>query len=438
MATNEYSTVLSSLYALEAAKGMDFKLERVALALRNLGDPHERFASVHIAGTNGKGSVAAMLHAVLSAAGYCVGLYTSPHLVSFTERIRVGATQIAEDDVVALAREIRTAATVRGIELTFFEFVTVMAFLHFARSRVDVAVVEVGLGGRLDATNVLDPVAAVITTIGLDHQEFLGDTIESIAREKAGIIKPGRPVIVGNVCDQARAVLAATAAEVGAPTLWWGRDFSGSPTGPFRYSACGTELDNLALPLRGRHQRDNAAIAIAAAMQLRDRFVIPDAAIRRGISEVRWPGRLDVVQTDPLLVLDGAHNVDGVTALVNELPNIVGGRDVHLLFGVMRDKRWEPMVEMLGPHATHVTVVPTLPPRGEDPAVLAQSFARYCRVSIAASPLHGLEALLNAASKDDALLVAGSLFLVGEILPYFLSRHGRPGLFGTSTPALYP
>jgi len=438
MATNEYSTVLSSLYALEAAKGMDFKLERVALALRNLGDPHERFASVHIAGTNGKGSVAAMLHAVLSAAGYCVGLYTSPHLVSFTERIRVGATQIAEDDVVALAREIRTAATVRGIELTFFEFVTVMAFLHFARSRVDVAVVEVGLGGRLDATNVLDPLAAVVTTIGLDHQEFLGDTIGSIAREKAGIIKRGRPVVVGNVSDQARAVLAATAAAVGAPALWLGRDFNGSPTGPFRYHGPGAELDNLALPLRGRHQRDNAAIAIAAAMQLRDRFVIPDAAIQRGVSEVRWPGRLDVVQTHPLVILDGAHNVDGVTALVNELPDIAGGRDVHLLFGVMRDKRWQPMVEVLGPHAAHVTVAPTLPPRGEDPAVLAQSFARYCRVSIASSPLHGLEALLSAASKDDALLVAGSLFLVGEILSYFLSRQDRLGLFGTNTPPLCP
>ena len=438
MATNEYSTVLSSLYALEAAKGMDFKLERVALALKSLGDPHKRFASVHIAGTNGKGSVAAMLHAMLSAAGHRVGLYTSPHLVSFTERIRVGVTEIAEDDVVALAREIRTAATVRGIELTFFEFVTVMAFLHFARSRVDLAVVEVGLGGRLDATNVLDPVAAVVTTIGLDHQEFLGDSIESIAREKAGIIKPGRPVVVGNVPDQARAVLAATAQEVGASVHWLGRDFSGSPSGPFHYSGFGTELENLVLPLRGQHQRDNATIAIAAALQLRDRFGIPDAAIRRGISEVRWPGRLDVVQRNPLIVLDGAHNVDGVTALVNELPNIVGGRGVHLLFGVMRDKRWRPMVEALGPYVAHVTVAPTLPPRGEDPAVLARAFARYCPVSIASSPLQGLEALLNAAGEDDALLVAGSLFLVGEVFPYFLSRQGQPGLFSTSSPTLHP
>lgn len=438
MATNEYAKVLSSLYALEAAKGMDFKLERVALALKNLGDPHRRFVSVHIAGTNGKGSVAAMLHAMLSAAGQRVGLYTSPHLVSFTERIRVGGTSIAEDDVVALAREIRTAATVRGIDLTFFEFVTVMAFLHFARSAVDVAVVEVGLGGRLDATNVLDPAVAVITTIGLDHQEFLGDTIESIAREKAGIIKSGRPVIVGDVPDAARPVLAATAAAVGAAARWLGHDFRGSREGPFRYSGFGGELENLVLPLRGRHQRDNAATAIAAAMQLREQFVISDDAIRRGIAQVRWPGRLEVVQTQPLVVLDGAHNADGVAALVRELPGIVEGRDIHLLFGVMRDKRWQPMVDALGPRVACVTVAPTLPPRGEDPAMLAKAFARYCPVSIAASPREGLEGVLRTVNENEAVLVAGSLFLVGEIFPYFLNRHGQPDLFNQSSTSLHP
>lgn len=438
MATNEYAAVLSSLYALEAAKGMDFKLERVALALKNLGNPHARFPSVHIAGTNGKGSVAAMLHSVLSAAGYRVGLYTSPHLVSFTERIRVGATPIAEDDIVGLAREIRTAATVRGIELTFFEFVTVMAFLHFARCAIDVAVVEVGLGGRLDATNVIDPAVAVITTIGLDHQEFLGDTIDSIAREKAGVIKPGRPVIIGNVPEEARAVLVATAAEVGAPVRWLGRDFCRSNEGPLAYRGCGGELENLTLPLRGQHQRDNAATAIAAAMQLRGQFHIPDAALRRGIAQVRWPGRLDVVQTQPLIILDGAHNADGIAALIHELPGIVGGRAVHLLFGVMRDKRWQPMVAALGAHIARVTVAPTLPPRGEDPEELAKVFARYCPVSIASSPLQGLEDLVRTVGDGDAILVAGSLFLVGETYPYFLNRCGQPGLFNASSTTLHP
>ncbi|HVO24699.1 MAG TPA: folylpolyglutamate synthase/dihydrofolate synthase family protein [Candidatus Margulisiibacteriota bacterium] len=438
MATTEYTRVVSSLYALEAAKGMDFKLERVALALRNLGDPQARFVAVHIAGTNGKGSVAAMLHAILDAAGHRVGLYTSPHLVSFTERIRVGAASIAEDEVVALAREIHSAATVRGIELTFFEFVTVMAFLHFARRAVDVAVVEVGLGGRLDATNVLDAAVAVITTIGLDHQEFLGDTIESIAREKAGIMKAGRPVIIGNVCDPARRVLAATAAAVGAPVRWLGRDFSWSADGALRYRGFGGALENLVLPLRGHHQRDNAATAIAAAMQLREQFRIQDAAIQRGIAQVQWPARLEVVQARPLVVLDGAHNADGVAALVQELPAIVGGRAVHMLFGVMRDKSWQPMVETLAPHVARVTVVAALPPRGEDPEVLAKAFARYCPVSVAASPLQGLLDLLQNIGDNHAILVTGSLFLVGAVLPHFLSRHGRASLFSTSSTPLHP
>jgi dihydrofolate synthase / folylpolyglutamate synthase len=432
MATGEYAKVLASLYALEAAKGMDFKLERVALALKNLGDPQAGFASVHIAGTNGKGSVAAMLHAILSAAGLRVGLYTSPHLVSFTERIRVGPTAIAEEDVVALAREIRTAATVRGIELTFFEFVTVLAFLHFARSDVDIAVVEVGLGGRLDATNVLDPAVAVVTTIGLDHQEFLGETIESIAREKAGIIKPRRPVIIGGLPDTARPVLAATAEAAGARARWLGQDFHGSYDATFAYRGFGGDVENVALPLRGRHQRDNAAIATAAAMQLRERFAIPEEAIRDGLEQVRWPGRLDVVQTQPLVILDGAHNIDGVLALVRELPGILAGRTVDLLFGVMRDKRWEPMIDILGPRVRRVVVAPTLPPRGEAPEVLAEAFARHCPVAVAQSPRYGLEDLLHAADNDDAILVAGSLFLVGEIFPYFLSRRGQPGLFNSS------
>jgi len=438
MVGNEYTTVLSSLYALEAAKGMDFKLERVALALKNLGEPQSRFVSAHVAGTNGKGSVAAMLHAMLSAAGYRVGLYTSPHLVSFTERIRVGTTAIAEDEVVSLAREIRTAATVRGIELTFFEFVTVMAFLHFARCAVDVAVVEVGLGGRLDATNVIDPAVGVITTIGLDHQEFLGDSIASIAREKAGIMKRGRPVIIGKVPDEARAVLAETAREVDASARWLGEDFRGDGEETFRYDGFGGALENLVVPLRGQYQRDNAALAIAAAMHLRERFPIADDAMRRGIAQVRWPGRLDVVQTRPLVVLDGAHNIDGIEALLRELPGIVGERNVFLLFGVMRDKRWKPMVEALAPRVTRATVAPILPPRGENPQRLADLFAPHCPVSTAASALEGLQDLLAAAGDDDAILVAGSLFLVGEIFPHFLNRQGERALFDTGSTTLHP
>jgi len=438
MATSEYAEVLASLYALEAAKGMDFKLERVLLALRNLGDPHKQFAAVHIAGTNGKGSVAAMLDAMYRAAGYRVGLYTSPHLVSFTERIRVDGHLIAEEAVVDLARRIHAAATVRGIDLTFFEFITVMAFLHFARCRVDLAVVEVGLGGRLDATNVLDPVAAVITTIGLDHEEFLGNTLESVAAEKAGIIKPDKPVIIGNVPRAVSDVFASVAREQGARAYRFGRDFSVSGSVACEFTGMGVQLGDVQIGLRGAYQRENAATAVAAAVCLRAVLPVADAAIRRGLREVRWPGRLDVVQTVPLVVLDGAHNADGVAVLVRELPSIVGSRNIHLLVGVMRDKRWQPMVEALAPIASSATVTTALPPRGEAPEVLARAFEAYCPVRIATDPLTGLNVLLQSVREHDVVLVTGSLYVVGAVYPYFLGRLGHRSIFSMSAAAQHP
>jgi dihydrofolate synthase/folylpolyglutamate synthase len=438
MEDSTYAEVLASLYRLEAARGMDFKLERVALALKNLGDPHKRFAAVHIAGTNGKGSVAAMLHAIFGAAGYRVGLYTSPHLVRFTERIRVGPESISETDVVALAREIHGAATVCGIDLTFFEFVTVMAFLYFARQGVELAVVEVGLGGRLDATNVLDPEVAVITTIGLDHQEFLGETLASVAREKAGIIKPGRPAILGVVPREVEHIFGETAAERGAPMSRAGHDFRVTDGSAFRFRGMGVDIRDLRLALRGGYQRENAATAIAAAVRLRRHFTVEEDAIRYGLANVCWPGRLEVVGTAPVVVLDGAHNVDGITALVRELPAVIGGRPIHLLFGVMRDKRWQPMVGAIAPHVASATVTTVLPPRGEAPEVLVPAFAAHCPVRVAVQPLDALETLLAAASANDVVLVTGSLFLVGAVYPYFLRPRGAQDLFSAGVDTLQP
>ncbi len=421
MTSSEYVDVLAWLYGLEAARGMDFKLERVALTLEKLGDPHRKFASVHIAGTNGKGSVAAMIHSIFHTGGYRVGLYTSPHLVHFTERIRVGEEAIAPHEVVELAREIRARAD--GVALTFFEFVTVMAFLHFARLRVELAIVEVGLGGRLDATNVVDPEVAVITNIGLDHGEFLGNTLTSVAREKAGIIKPRRPVIVGPVSPDVRDVLRRAAAAHGAPVFWQGADFSVTGVDPFHFRSSGGELTDLRVRLRGAHQRENAATAVAAVLQLRQRFPCADATLRRGLTEVRWPGRLEVVRARPLVVLDGAHNVDGVAALMRALPDVVGRRNVHLLFAVMRDKIWQPMIEALGPAVSSATVTAVLPPRGEAPEALAEAFACFCPVRVVPQPVLALETVLRCAAEDEAVLVAGSLFLVGAVYPSLFGPH---------------
>jgi dihydrofolate synthase/folylpolyglutamate synthase len=416
MSSSEYRDALAWLYALEAARGMDFKLERVALALKALGDPHKQYPCIHVAGTNGKGSVCAMLHQILGAAGYRSGLYVSPHLVSFTERIRVGAVPIGEEEVVALVHEIHAAVTVRGIDLTFFELVTVMGFLYFARQRVDLAVIEVGLGGRLDATNVIEPVVSVIVSIDHDHEEYLGEEIESITAEKCGIIKPHVPVVAGRVSDTARAVIETAARERQAPVSWAGRDF-GFCGGDF--SGQGRRIEGIRMALRGAFQEENAAVAMATILQLGSAFEIADDHIKAGLSTVSWPGRLEVVESEPMVIVDGAHNSAGVRTLIGELATIAGGRRIHLLFGVMRDKRWQPMVEQLAAVVSSVVVTGVLPPRGEDPHRLAAAFERHVPVEVATDPETGFEQLLQRTAATDAVLVAGSLFLVGRIYPQF-------------------
>lgn len=414
---NSYERAIAWLYGLEAAKGMDFKLERVELALASLGDPQRAYPCIHVAGTNGKGSVAAMCEAVLRAAGYRTGLYISPHLVRFTERIRVGAEEISPEQVVALVDEIRRAATSRGIDLTFFEFVTVMAFLHFARRGIEAAVIEVGLGGRLDATNVVEPEVAVITTIGLDHQEYLGNSLEQIAAEKAGILKPGRPVVIGRLPEVAERVVAALAREKECALRRLGPDFSLSPQGSADYRGSALALDGLEIALQGRHQRDNAAVAIAALEAARARLPVDEDAIRKGLATTVWPGRLEVLAGPPTVVLDGAHNLDGVKVLAEEVRALAAGRRIRLLFAVMRDKDWEPMVHSLAEIASDVTVTTVFPPRGEAPQRVAAAFARSRPTVVAPDPLQGLSRLMAEGSGDDLVLVAGSLFLIGAVYP---------------------
>lgn len=412
-----YESAIAWLYGLEAAKGMDFKLERVELALASLGNPHHRYPAIHVAGTNGKGSVSAMCHSILDAAGLRVGLYTSPHLVRFTERVRVGAEEIREDEVVALVDEIRRHATSRGIDLTFFELVTVLALLHFARREVDAAVIEVGLGGRLDATNVIDPEVSVITNIGLDHQEYLGETIELVAAEKGGILKPGRKAVLGRLRPAAESVLLAIAAERGSPVRRLGVDFSITASGSTDYASEGLRLSGLGMPLLGEYQRDNAAVAIAAIEAWGEKHPVPEAAIRSGLAATRWPGRLEWIEGTPAVVLDGAHNPDGAAALAAEMRRLAAGRRIHLVFAVMRDKDWAPMAQSLAEIACDVTVTHVFPPRGEAPDRLAAFFEKSLPVRTIADPAVAVARAIAEAGDDDIVLVAGSLFLIGAAYP---------------------
>ncbi len=392
---------------------MDFKLERVERALTALGDPQRRYRTIHVAGTNGKGSVAAMCHALLQRAGLRVGLYTSPHLVDFRERIRVDDRFIDANDVVTWAERLRPWAA----ELTFFELTTVMAFAYFAAAAVDVAVIEVGLGGRLDATNVIDADVAVITSIGFDHEAFLGSTLTSIAREKAGILKPGRPAVLGAVADEARAAIEAVAAQVGAPMLRFARDIVVGAAADGDYESPQRRLAAMEVSLPGAHQRHNAALALAAVDLLLAPRLLDEAQVRQGLRQTSWPGRLEVVLRQPLVLFDAAHNPDGACALAASLKSLVGDRPVDLLFGVLRDKRWQEMVDVLAPRVDRVTVTRVPNDRSEDAAIVAAAFARYSPARVVEDPRDAFMNLVQAAGAERAVVVAGSIFLIGALEP---------------------
>ncbi|MBI3800429.1 MAG: bifunctional folylpolyglutamate synthase/dihydrofolate synthase [Deltaproteobacteria bacterium] len=415
-----YPEILDFLYHLEVER-MDLKLERVAAALKLCGSPHRRFPALHVAGTNGKGSTAALLHSMLSAAGYHVGLFTSPHLVDFCERIRFGSESISEqavvDEVIAIRRRIEPA----GIRLTPFEMMTLLAFSAFAHAPIDVAVIEVGLGGRLDATNVLCPLVSVITGIGLDHQAYLGSTLADIAWEKGGIIKPGVPVVIGQVDGESRQVLCGLARRVGSAAYLFGQDFtiSEEANGTATYQGSVWRLANLRLGLRGNFQRRNAAVALAALELLCPSFSVSEADLHQGLRTVTWPGRLDVVSEHPLVILDGAHNPQAIETLTAELPGMLQGRRMKLLFSVMRDKDWRTMVPKLAQLADEVVVTRVQQARAEDPAMLQTAFAPFCPVSVIPDAREACRRLVTEAGPNDGVVVSGSLFLVGEVYPLF-------------------
>jgi dihydrofolate synthase/folylpolyglutamate synthase len=377
---------------------MSLGLERVERALRALGRPDRALRVLHVAGTNGKGSTCAMAEATLRAAGHRVGLYTSPHLERFNERIRVGGEPV---DDGALARRIDAVRRAcpwhdasEADRLTYFELATVVAIAHFAEERVDVAVLEVGLGGRFDATNAVAPVACAVSRIGLDHVEILGPTLADVAREKAGILKAGVPAAtIEAQPPAAQAVLREEAARRGAPLhlapRWEG------PVG-----------------LRGEHQRENAGLAAAALRLLDARGVrAPEAAIRDGIATARWPGRLEEVGG---VLLDGAHNADGAAALAAALRELHPGRPVELVFGVLADKDLEGMLAALAPAVRGLHLVSPGTSRGRDPAEYVGLAANHGRpVRVYATVEAAIAGARSAAPPRGVTCVAGSLYLVG-------------------------
>jgi dihydrofolate synthase / folylpolyglutamate synthase len=415
---DSYSETLNTIYNLRGGV-IDLRLDRMNQALALFDHPEKQFPSFHIAGTNGKGSTAAMLHRILSQSGYRVALYTSPHLVSFTERIRIGAKEIAPNEVVALAQEIWDRTAAANVLLTFFEFVTVMAFIYFARRKIDVAVVEVGLGGRLDATNLVRPVVSLISTISKDHEAYLGSDLLSIAREKGGIIKQGIPAVCGALPTDVAALLKDIAGERNAPSYFLGRDFTFSLKNEdlFDYRGLKWRLSDLDVALRGKHQKRNAALALAGLEIAAHDFPVNESALREGLRTVRWPGRFEIVRDHLTIVLDGAHNGEGVRALIEELASFREQRKVRLLFAAMEDKDWRLMLESLSEVVDEIVLTRVNMERCADPFHLASQLSGKIPHRAIGNAPSALEYVLDRAESDDIILIAGSLYLIGEIRP---------------------
>jgi dihydrofolate synthase/folylpolyglutamate synthase len=416
-----YSDTLDYIFNLRGGE-IDLRLHRVERALALFGHPERRYPSFHIAGTNGKGSTAAMLHRILTAAGYRAALYTSPHVISFTERIRVGDEEISEDEVVDLAETIKLRTAEEGVRLTFFEFVTVMAFIYFfTRHKVEVAVVEVGLGGRLDATNLVKPRVSLITTISKDHEAYLGSDLLSIAKEKGGIIKAGVPLVGGVFDAEVTGLLEEMTKAAGSADYFLERDFSVSlkDNGLFDYSGPEWKLRDLALGLRGRHQRNNAALALCALEIAEADFPVREPAVREGLRTVFWPGRFEVILDQPAVILDGAHNGEGVRTLAGEMRSFLGARKAKVLFAAMADKDWPLMLGELSTVASEIVLTRVAMERSADPRKMAE-VVQDVPVVVAPNAPAAIRRLMEESGPDDVILVAGSLYLLGEVRPVLL------------------
>jgi dihydrofolate synthase/folylpolyglutamate synthase len=423
-------------YEVKSAKPADLKLERMRAFLARLGNPHERLRVVHITGTKGKGSTAAMLAAVLQAAGYRTGLFTSPHLSQVEERMRIDGVPITAAELTALLAEVAPVVEELAGSVyqapTFFEIGTALGFLHFVRRRVEVALIEVGLGGRFDSTNVCTPLVSVITSIGWDHMAQLGATIEAIAYQKAGIIKRRVPVVSGVTQADAQAVIEREAQRAGSVLQQRGRDFrfeyepgrfvaNGAEQAPTVIVTTARKWRPLTLRLLGEHQAANAALVVATVERLREvGLTISDAAVAHGLATVVWPSRVQVVGRKPFVILDSAHNVPSAEALVETLRSSfsVAGRK-SVVFAVSSDKQYGPMLEVLAGYFDHFYLTRYgSNPRCVPPDRLAEILARVApsvRHSVYAGASEAWAAARSAAGPEDLLCVTGSMFLAGEL-----------------------
>lgn len=395
---------------------MSLGLERIRELLARLGDPQDSLRFVHGAGTNGKGSTCAFIARILQEAGYRVGLFTSPYIVCFEERIRINGINIGTEDLRAVTEQVRDAAEAMTCHPTEFELMTAVAFLYFAQQHCDIVVAEVGLGGRLDSTNIISTVeVSVLTPLSFDHQAMLGNTLAEIAGEKAGIIKPGIPVVSAPQAPEVEAVFRLQAKRNHAPLTLVCEDEIHGSVHDYSYRAWHT----MTLGLEGSYQRINAAVALEACAVLRQRgWNIPDAAIRQGLARVSWPGRFEIVHRHPDVIIDGAHNIQAAQALAAELRSRYPQQNVVFILGVLRDKDYSDMLDVLLPLAQTVMCLTPPNPRAlsaHDLAAVIASKHPGCEVMACASVFEAVRTAHDCVPEDGVVCACGSLYSIGEI-----------------------
>lgn len=426
----KYREAVAYLYGLQKF-GIKFGLSKTSNLLAAMGNPHVGRRYVHVAGTNGKGSVCSFIASVLKEAGLRVGLYTSPHLVRFTERFKIDGNEMDRKTVVDLVAELKTAVAPEGPP-TYFEATTAMALSFFKREDTDLDIMEVGMGGRLDATNVITPLVSVITNISMEHREYLGPGLLQIASEKAGIVKQGIDVVAGVTQPSVAALVRSVCREKGAPLWLLGKDvrYRYPPSG-LSYQGMDRRLRGLRLGLFGAYQGRNAALALAAIERLEKKGVaLSEDNIRMGLRNAVWPGRMHVVSENPKLLLDGAHNPAAIRTLITSVRKGFSYRRLLLVIGVMKDKEIGPMLAAIVPHADFVFYTRPVYSRAADPETLmvaAEPFGKPGRVVVKLSA--AIDLAKKEAGPQDLIVVCGSLFTVGEALAYL-----NPGTYGSVDP----
>ncbi len=443
--------------AITSYSGWELRLEHLRDLLARLGNPQDKLKIVHVAGTKGKGSTSAMIAAAMSASGHRTGLFTSPHLDRLEERIMIDGQPCSSADLTALVQQVRPIVEQMDAECshqspadagpTYFEIITVMAFLHFAQAATDVAVVEVGMGGRFDSTNVCRPLVSVITSISFDHTQQLGNTLAAIAGEKAGIIKAGVPVVSGVTGDEPRRVIEQKAREFNCTLAQLGADFDFKYAPPhsgehgkmdfdYRFAGRPQHLEHVELGLLGRHQAANAGVALAVLAELRSQgWQIPEADVRRGLAEVRFPARVDVVSRHPTIVIDAAHNVASIEALLETLDESFQEQRRLLIFGTTQEKDARGMLRLLLPRFDAVIFTRYLNnPRAVDAAELDSLAAEIAPIQrhVSLDPAAAWEMARQLASPDHLICVTGSFFLAAEMrreiarLPFSATSRSTP------------